>query len=346
MKKTFLLIIILLFFLIPEGIAQYGFRKGFVIASEKDTIYGELDYRSNLSNNKSCLFRKGSVVTEYKPSQILGYGFTGGRYFTSQIIKGTFVEVLVKGELSLFKSGFDLYVQKINNEPLRLESKIIRETVETKVEGERNESVVYREDVRWKGLLSALTSDCIESSNAIQVLKLDEKNLTRFVIDYNLCKGSGYTDYKSKLPWTKFEYGITAGLAVSSIKTKNKPYNFEYLDDIYQSVNPTFGVQLVVSSPRIYEKIVLETGLYYIKSSRTGSSARPFSVSAYSTAIGLSGSTRRSTIPACSKSFSRSESILSLITSAQSASSLKRSGRSTSARMIVPARRPSVELWV
>ena len=55
-----------------------------------------------------------------------------------------------------------------------------------------------------------------------------------------------------------------------------------------------------------------------------GSSARPFSVSAYSTRGGTSGKVWRSTIPSSSSARSRSESVRGLIPASERSSSQKR----------------------
>lgn len=196
MKKAILCGLVILILTNIELKARSYFKDGFVITLNKDTIFGKIGYTSGF-NNKSCFLRNESGTKEYTPDQILAYGFINDKYFSSRIIEGTFTEVLVEGYLSLFKSGYDFYVQKTDDELHKLESKQIRDTAMVKVEGGSERVIGYREDVRWKGILSVLTSDCIESSMTIQNMSLNEKKLRKFVIGYNLCKGNPYRNFKS-----------------------------------------------------------------------------------------------------------------------------------------------------
>ena len=135
MNKKILIGLIILILISAELQARSDFRDGFIIKATNDTIFGKIDYRSNLNNTKSCLFKTSSGIVEYTPDQIIGYGFKNDKFFSSEIIKGTFTEVLVAGELSLYMSGNDLFVRKTGSEMYKLESKQIRDTAQVAVVG-------------------------------------------------------------------------------------------------------------------------------------------------------------------------------------------------------------------
>ena len=62
--------------LIPVLYAQNNYRPGFIITVQKDTIYGEIDYRTDKMNAKRCVFQSQGNDTEpvtYHPFEILGY---------------------------------------------------------------------------------------------------------------------------------------------------------------------------------------------------------------------------------------------------------------------------------
>ncbi len=265
MNKKILFGLIILILVNAELNARSDFRDGFIIKAPNDTLFGKIDYRSNLNNSKSCLFKTASGIVEYSPDQIEGYGFINDKYFSSQIIKGIFVEVLVAGDLSLYMSGNDLFVRKTGSELYKLESKQIRDTAQVAVVGGTDNVVGYREDIRWKGTLSFLTSDCVESSQKIQRMTLNEKELTKFVISYNLCKGSPFTDFKSHKPWIHLGVGAYAGASLSILKFTEKDYLHDYLADTYNSWNPSYGLSVEFSSPRVNERIAIQADLFYIK---------------------------------------------------------------------------------
>jgi hypothetical protein len=267
MKRYFLFSLPILFFVSIEINAQSGFRDGYVITSRNDTLIGQIDNKFNTVSENACRFRKGSETQVYTPYQILGYGFRNERYFSSQIIIGSFVEVLIDGELSLFKSGYDFYVQKTGGEVVKIESKKILDTLEVETARGKEEVVGFRDDLRWKGMLSILTTDCPAIYMMIQKMKLEEKDLTKFAVKYNLCKSSPYRDFKSGKPWIRFGFGVSAGMALSNLKFSNQDYEHSYLAESYQSSDPTFGLSFEVSSPRINERIALQTELSYIKTS-------------------------------------------------------------------------------
>ena len=263
MKNLPYLIIAIFVFTIPKGIAQSDFRKGFIITTQKDTVHGEIDYRPNSKNYQTCHFKNNGTVTEYAPSQILGYRFYNDKYFTSQVLDDSFVEVLIDGDLSLFKHEEGYSIQKSGGELHNLESQkaIVEEDGKSKV----------KEDTRWKGIVSYLTLDCEQNPQLLQSLKLEEKSLTHFVINYHKCKGAEFTYYKTEKPGPKMEFGFIAGLTQSNIKIR-RVFNLKgYLADNYLSTDPFVGFIFAASLPEFSEKIVLQSELHLIKSNFSSS---------------------------------------------------------------------------
>lgn len=261
--RIFLFIIILTFICRSTVKGQGDFRDGYIITTGHDTVYGKIDYRSVFKNRKLCRFRGENGLNEYTPAQIEGYRFLNDRYFSSGIIPGTFVEVLISGKLSLFRDGYDFYIRKEAGLFIRLESKERRDTIVDR----GVEKVVLKKDLRWKGILSELTSDCRDIYIILSKIDLTEKDLTEFAIEYNLCSGSGFQEFKEKKKWIKIDFGANAGLSVTRMKVTNKSYLFDYLDDTYQSISSAYGLDLLFTSSRINERIAFQTGLYYSNSS-------------------------------------------------------------------------------
>jgi len=109
MIKLFLILTIFCFPLFK--LSAQNWLPGFVIVNERDTLWGEIDFRTQQLNQESAIFRtnRNSLVQVFSPKDIVGYRFTTtGSYFVSRDIevngnlKSVFVQVLTEGKLSLF----------------------------------------------------------------------------------------------------------------------------------------------------------------------------------------------------------------------------------------------------
>jgi hypothetical protein len=229
--------------------AQQDFRDGFIVTSQRDTTFLQIDYRSQARNYEACRTKDGSGMKEYGPKELLGYGFVNDKYFESGIIDGSFVEVLVRGELSLYRYGASFYTKK-DEKLYHLEQKMRRT-------GSGATSNV-RADTKWKGLLAFMISDCIGGFGELKRLKFDERPITNLVIQYNTCRQSPFTVYKATKPWTKVEMGIAIGMTRSTLVVNNGSYNIPHLNDKYQSLNPSIGLIAAISSPRVSEKFAFQ----------------------------------------------------------------------------------------
>lgn len=238
-----------------SSFGQNDFRNGYIITLENDTINGQVNYRSNLNNYKSCIFKNEQEERKYSPHEIIGYGYENDKFYSSQIIEGSFVEALVIGDISLYKSKEKYHLKK-DTSIYALESF----SEEVSIDGK----VYVRENNKWRGITSHLISDCINNTHSvISKIKFSEKSLTRLIIKYNTCKKTEYKDFKAKKAWIKYDFGATVGLTRSTI---NFSEFFPYLDDSYSSIDPSLGVLFGVSSPRITERIAFQGEIHFIKS--------------------------------------------------------------------------------
>ena len=258
MNKKIRLTLLLLLIIVGSSYGQNDFRSGFVITLDNDTIHGQVKYRSNSKNYESCIFKGEKGEVEYYPNQILGFGYNNDKFFSSQIIERFFVEVLVIGEISLYKSRDKYHIKKDTS---FFDIKSITE--EVKIDGK----IGTKETSRWRGILTYLISDCLRNpSRLTSNIKLNEKSLTRLIVKYNKCTATELTEFKASKPWTKFDFGVALGVSRSEITTDGSG-SFSYLDDSYSSIDPSIGVLVAISSPRITEKIAFQGGLYFLKSS-------------------------------------------------------------------------------
>lgn len=251
LMRTYLIIFLCLISSIG-AVAQLDFRPGYVITLQNDTIKGEVNYRSNSKGYKGCVFRQNRSTTKYDASQIKGYGFINDKAFRSDIIEGSFVEALVVGELSLYRQGNVFYLQKTGGELQKLESSKKEMVIDGKVG--------MREDVKWKGVVSYLISDCLNDPGLVKDLRLNEQQLTAVVIDYNKCRKAEYVAYKQGKPWTRLHPGLVLGMSSSRINV-DAPPAFPQFKPKYTSVDPFVGAVFAISSPRITERLAFQPGI-------------------------------------------------------------------------------------
>jgi len=249
---------VLLFFIVISTYfkcgAQGDFRNGFIITNERDTIYGQVKYRGNTQNFNSCIFKKDSAIIEYSAEQLKGFGYENDKAFTSEVLKGSFVEVLVTGDLNLFKSKSGFLIKKGREK-------------NDKLENNESEAIVeLKNDNRWRGTLNYLINDCFP--NGIEKLKrinFNEENLAGLVIQYNKCKQPDFIDLNKSKPWTKINWGVSIGLVRSSLHKKSDLYS--YIAKSYCSMDPTIGLTLEFTYPRFSDRLTFQPEIYLTKSS-------------------------------------------------------------------------------
>jgi hypothetical protein len=172
----------------PGIFAQLGYYKGYIVTNQNDTIFGTIGTSSKKQVIEYCILKKDGENVKYYPNMMKCFGFADGECYVVNVLKDTVVQVLVQGKLSLYRFQSTLYVQKENDVVHKLETyteKILR-----------NGEFYYVESIKWKGILTFLTSDCNIDPNAIKNLNLLYPALIEFVINYNKCLKSEYTEYK------------------------------------------------------------------------------------------------------------------------------------------------------
>lgn len=177
--------------------SQTNFTNGYILHSESDTIYGEIDNKDYHSNASFCDFRPfgSDEITRYKPGEIYGYQFQNGKFYISReapltdgTVKKIFLEFLIKGELNIYfyqdaeknniyyaeKDTTGLmeliyYKIKINDYDQRFEE------AEKRFKGSvmnYNTSGIYEyENKRFQGILVYLTTDAPKMRSSILNIK-------------------------------------------------------------------------------------------------------------------------------------------------------------------------------
>lgn len=188
-QRIWILLILLAYFPLSVS-AQLGFYEGYVVTNNNDSVFGKIGLSKSRHIIEYCTLKKDGEDIKYYPDKVKRFGYFDGACYVSDVLKDTIVQVLVDGKLSLYKLQSTLYIQKEKEKVTKLDNyteKVIR-----------NGQVYYVESVKWKGLLTYMTSDCNTDQGVIDKLHLLENELTEFVVNYNKCSKSDYTLYKSK----------------------------------------------------------------------------------------------------------------------------------------------------
>lgn len=169
------------------AIAQQGFQDGFLLTHSLDTVRGLVRFSDKADVPTPCLFKasKKSAPKEIYPGTVHGFCTSKGAYFyTRSIGKGddVFLEVLVKGQMSLFRFGKIYFIEKADSAFFELSDELEVVMVEGQLQEQKSRN--------YTRMLSLLMTDCPEASKKAPTVPLKEKHLVGLVQVYNRCKGS------------------------------------------------------------------------------------------------------------------------------------------------------------
>lgn len=184
-------IVILLF--CTSVYAQSNFRPGFIITLKQDTVYGQIDFRTDRMNALHCVFKpkKDAEPVTYLPFEIAGYRFTDdGKYYVSRMIKPNenkeaipvFLEYLLEGIKSLYyyesKDDRELYFIQEGERLVVLDAP---ELERMKREG----LIVNGRTDRYVSTLQYVFRDCPELTPKILKTPFSHKGLIKIAEEYH-----------------------------------------------------------------------------------------------------------------------------------------------------------------
>lgn len=262
--------ILFLFFSLAH--AQADFRPGFIITLQRDTMEGFVAFQGNKRNSIRCKFKTSLTekATIYEPSELVAYGFSEGRYYIADSIIDSknssgivFYETLIAGKATLLRYNSRLFIKK--EESLPLELKKIDELIV--VDGKRG--IVTKKD--YVGLLNASFRECSNIVLLVQQtanLGLLPKKIVPLFEEYNQCVQSEYQIFNVKQPWLRAVVSLAGGLSVSDLQfSAEETFDARFINNsrFNTTLQPTFGVQLNVSSPKLDEKFSLSVEAWYVR---------------------------------------------------------------------------------
>lgn len=259
-RKRLLLNIFLIGLIITTSLAQ---NEGGYIVIGNDTIPGIVQTSSIKKMNNLCVFKGTSEneFREYTPEDITAYGITGNKYFESVYLDSTrnFAELIIKGEISLYKWDKNFYVVK-NGSVLPLVEKV-------SVTYSGNNSIRER-SLPFKESLKSMLADCPNSTKAIDELEsVSEKKLISILSSYHKCVQKSFNYPKKSIAKSIIKTTILGGISVSRLHFKADERTVDYLNDKTVTGNqPIFGLAFDISFPRISQNISFHTKALFMKS--------------------------------------------------------------------------------
>ncbi len=178
--------------LITTVAAQGNYKEGYIITMDKDTIYGQIDLKSDMHNSILCRFLNKSTgeLHNYKPYDIYGYRFINdGRYYVSRRIemskmegeREVFLEYLLQGIKSLYyytsKAGVCYYFIEDQGRMVKVDSPsvLINE-----------KSTSYGGTIRrYIPILQYLYGDCHELTDKVQKARYTHQDMIYIAKEYH-----------------------------------------------------------------------------------------------------------------------------------------------------------------
>ena len=241
------------------------FRQGFVVRNSGDTVRGLVRYRTNKRSALLCTFKSTakSPTENYSPDDIKAFGLLGYKYYETKVIDTglgvrVFAEVIVKGELSLYKHLQKLYVERdslIALEPPRQGNTI---------------------NIRYIGLLNLLMADCKQELRGVTY---DEYKIGNAVMGYNRCKKSSTVLVKENVKAFDLDGLILTGLDVgmNSLEGLGK---FSYAKSISMPVGIGLRFRLPKFTDRLYTtaEIFFDRKVYQVYDESSSNSFLPLAM--------------------------------------------------------------------
>ena len=237
--------------------AQRNYRPGFIITLQKDTVYGQIDYRTDKMNGLHCVFRKDSTsqAKTYNPFDILGYRFTDdGKMYVSKSVTLTaeasqdiFLECLVKGIKSLYymeapANGMPIYFIEDGDILVKVDAPKLAEKVT---------SFQFKGEVdRYIPILHYVFSDCPALKSQIDCTKFNHKSLIKLTKKYHYAMCTSNEDcveFVAKEDKDRVQIRLTP---YGGVMQYVLPQGF--FDSSFQrpQLSYLFGINLAVSSRR------------------------------------------------------------------------------------------------
>lgn len=239
-----------------------NYLPGYIITLKQDTIFGQINFKTDQLNNKECHFRLNDKSDEvlYLPKDISAYRFSNnGKFYTSRKItidgneSFVFLEYLIQGLINVYyyfsPENISYYFFEKEDGTMQMITK----------NAETIEDMKVVEDKRYDGTLRYIFQNYIPKEYSSSLIEYNQKTMIDIAKKYHqaLCTtGEQCIVFENNKPDAQvlnFSFGIYSGINFAEYIINNMEY---YQGDVYYktinipSINPMLGVVANLYYPR------------------------------------------------------------------------------------------------
>jgi len=253
--------------------AQADYRSGHIVLLNDEKVYGTINHRGDLRMSKLCRFKSDDgTVKDYRPSDIKGYKFLGGKYYVSKKYEGKdyFLEYLLDGVVSIYYLKDDVWeAYFVENEEYGLRALPNEEDLKY-----RDSTGDHVQKTRHLGILNLYMKDDPDIVKTLQSFKKPtHSNLVIIGKTYheNVCSEYDCVVYAKDIRATsepaffKGEIDVLGGISI---------FNPEQTLSDATGTGPTVGFKTNISIPRVSENFYFMMTLLICYVPNTGNSTR------------------------------------------------------------------------
>jgi hypothetical protein len=269
-SKTYILIALLAGIFISSN-AQKGYKPGYIITNNSDTLKGEIKLITNNQNSSVCHFKREneSKTLDYSPSDIKGYRIENSRLYVSKDIlidsfpKRVFLEYLVKGIADLYyykeSDREHFFIEKGGNLYALTNAEMIVSVMDTAatLRSGYHERTYAVNSEKYKGMLRYLFQDSPSTLQKIPATAFYYKSLIAITKDYHnsVCKDFKCIDFTKSVN-SNFSVEPFVGMIFTRMSMQtSKDYTY--------NMRPSLGFNLRIGSSKGYSMWCFVTGLNY-----------------------------------------------------------------------------------
>jgi len=267
MKNIRLLSFLLIIFISGNEVyCQKIFRDGYIIKKGGEPIYGLIGYSSGQGIPSKCIFKRFDIASEiqYGPEEISAFGYKNGNRYESIELnhRKIFYEVLVTGEIVLYKKGSSFYIDKDHTGIIELKKGPVSISVSGK-------------EYHFKTLPEFLNY-ITESKMGVIIDEFNIKNdITPLIASFNKMSGNSYsilnrTMTEKQLSQKAFEtgtkksrFGFISGINFYMLNLNQSPDNFFPLPEPEMENGIVYGLTYERLLSRKTDKFSLKVELLY-----------------------------------------------------------------------------------
>jgi hypothetical protein len=220
---------------------------GVILGSFENDQYNSIRFRS-----------AGGGTSTFGPGDIQGFGFQSGRKFIAMTLPNSeklqFVQVLLTGKLSLYKSNDKFYVND-GREIHELKAFYDRATVAGKETKELKKPYLGTINMLMAGECSAEIYDVLADT------KYDDYSLVKLLSRYHYCEGATYEQHLPELAFMRISPVLYGGMTYMSMSPASRPDNRK--DAFENHMTPLFQVGIRAHQFRRWQRLSIDLSVGY-----------------------------------------------------------------------------------